>query len=88
LRQAKLGLSQEVHDAEMYCYGIGSEWRLCEEAHLNLAYRWFCRLSLEDVPAAAIYRNTGGRRNIPVFSNGCFCRSAAPKLASPTEGCS
>lgn len=21
---------------------------LCEEAHLNLAYRWFCRLSLED----------------------------------------
>jgi hypothetical protein len=31
-----------------YCYGIRSERRLCEEAHLNLAYRWFCRLSLED----------------------------------------
>ena len=31
-----------------YCYDIRSEWRLCEEAHLNLAYRWFCRLSLED----------------------------------------
>lgn len=24
------------------CYGIRSERRLCEEAHLNLAYRWFC----------------------------------------------
>ena len=24
-----------------YCYGIRSERRLCEEAHLNLAYRWF-----------------------------------------------
>ena len=31
-----------------YCYGIRSERRLCEEAHLNLAYRWFCRLSLQD----------------------------------------
>ena len=31
-----------------YCYGIRSERRLCEETHLNLAYRWFCRLSLED----------------------------------------
>jgi len=31
-----------------YCYGIRSERRLCEELHLNLAYRWFCRLSLED----------------------------------------
>lgn len=31
-----------------YCYGIRSERRLCEEVHLNLACRWFCRLSLED----------------------------------------
>jgi hypothetical protein len=27
-----------------YCMGIRSERRLCEEVHLNLAYRWFCRL--------------------------------------------
>jgi transposase len=26
-----------------YCVGIRSERRLCEEVHLNLAYRWFCR---------------------------------------------
>jgi transposase len=31
-----------------YSYGIRSERRLCEEVHLNLAYRWFCRLGLED----------------------------------------
>lgn len=31
-----------------YCYGIRSERRLCEEVSLNLAYRWFCRLDLDD----------------------------------------
>jgi len=31
-----------------YCYGIRSERRLCQEAALHLAYRWFCRLDLED----------------------------------------
>lgn len=29
-----------------YVMGIRSERRLCEEVHLNLAYRWFCRLDL------------------------------------------
>jgi len=34
-----------------YCFGIRSERRLCEEVHLNLAYRWFCRLGLDgEVP--------------------------------------
>jgi len=31
-----------------YCYGIRSERRLCEEVKLHLAYRWFCRLDLDD----------------------------------------
>ena len=31
-----------------YVMGIRSERRLCDEVHLNLAYRWFCRLGLED----------------------------------------
>ena len=31
-----------------YCYGIRSERKLCEEVELHLAYRWFCRLGLED----------------------------------------
>lgn len=46
-----------------YCYGIRSERRLCEEVHLNLAYRWFCRLSLEDaVPDHSTFsKNRHGR---------------------------
>jgi transposase len=31
-----------------YCYGIRSERKLCEEVRLHLAYRWFCRLDLDD----------------------------------------
>jgi len=31
-----------------YCYGIRFERKLCEEVELHLAYRWFCRLGLED----------------------------------------
>ncbi len=46
-----------------YCYGIRSERRLCEELHLNLAYRWFCRLGLEDaVPDHSTFsKNRHGR---------------------------
>ena len=36
-----------------YCLGIRSERRLCEEVHLNLAYRWFCRLGLDGKKGAA-----------------------------------
>jgi transposase len=31
-----------------YFYGISSDRGLCEEVGYNLAYRWFCRLNLED----------------------------------------
>lgn len=46
-----------------YCFGIRSERRLCEEAHLNLAYRWFCRLGLEDsIPDHSTFsKNRHGR---------------------------
>jgi len=30
-----------------YSFGIRSERKLCADVHLNLAYRWFCRLGLE-----------------------------------------
>jgi len=32
-----------------YCYGIRFERRLCQEVELHLAYRWFCRLDLNDL---------------------------------------
>src|ERR1700730_17570247 len=46
-----------------YCYGIRSERRLCEEVHLNLAYRWFCRFGLDgDVPDHSTFsKNRHGR---------------------------
>jgi len=46
-----------------YCFGIRSERRLCEEVHLNLAYRWFCRLDLSDhVPDHSTFsKNRHGR---------------------------
>ncbi len=31
-----------------YCMSIRSERRLCQEVKVNLAYRWFCGLGLED----------------------------------------
>ena len=46
-----------------YCFGIRSERRLCEEVHLNLAYRWFCRLRLDGaVPDHSTFsKNRHGR---------------------------
>jgi len=42
-----------------YCYGIRSERRLCDEVHLNLAYRWFCRLGFEGaVPDHSTFSGT------------------------------
>jgi transposase len=46
-----------------YCFGIRSERRLCEEVHLNLAYRWFCNLGLtSEVPDHSTFsKNRHGR---------------------------
>ena len=46
-----------------YLYGINGERRLCQEVHLNIAYRWFCDLSLEDkVPDHSTFsKNRHGR---------------------------
>src|SRR6266403_2933243 len=46
-----------------YCFGIRSERRLCEEVHLNLAYRWFCGLGLDgEVPDHSTFsKNRHGR---------------------------
>src|SRR6202047_430195 len=42
-----------------YSFGIRSERRLCEEVHLNLGYRWFCRLGLDgDVPDHSTFSKT------------------------------
>src|SRR6201998_1250132 len=46
-----------------YCLSIRAEPRLCGEVHLNLAYRWFCRLGLDGaVPDHSTFsKNRHGR---------------------------
>jgi transposase len=46
-----------------YCLGIRSERQLCYEVNLNLAYRWFCKLSIADtVPDHSTFsKNRHGR---------------------------
>jgi transposase len=67
----KVAMSMSSIDPELmmrmlivgYCMGIRSERRLCDEIHLNLAYRWFCRLGLDGkVPDHSTFsRNRHGR---------------------------
>ena len=50
-----------------YIMGIRSELQLCEEVHLNLAYRWYCRLDLGDrVPAINLLQEPPG--SLPVLN--------------------
>src|SRR5205823_14325809 len=44
-----------------YVFAIRSEWLICREVQVNLAYRWFCKLGIEDA--------------IPVRSRGAVDRS-------------
>ena len=54
-----------------YCFGIRSERRLGDEVHLNLAYRWFCRLGLDgDVPDHSTFSKN---------RHGCFRESDLPR---------
>jgi transposase len=37
-------------------FALRSERRLCSEVRVNLAYRWFCRLSVEDkIPDHSVF---------------------------------
>ena len=69
-----------------YCLGIRSERRLCEEVHLNLAYRWFCRLGLDgDVPDHSTFsKNRHGRFResdlLRTLFESVVCRCMAERL--------
>jgi transposase len=46
-----------------YCYGLRSERRLTQEVELHLAYRWFCRLDLDNkVPHHSTFSENGLHR--------------------------
>jgi transposase len=57
-----------------YCFGIRLERRLCDEVHLNLAYRWFCRLGLD----GDVSRSFDVFKEPPrTFSRTIFCASCS-----------
>jgi hypothetical protein len=59
-----------------YCFGVRSERRLCDEVHLNLAYRWFCRLGLDgDVPDHSTFPRTATAVSVRAIS---FANSLRP----------
>ena len=66
-----------------YCFGIRSERQLCDEVHLNLAYRWFCRLGLSDrIPdPATISMNRHGRFRVSELLSHLFEGTVARCIA-------
>ncbi len=64
-----------------YCFGIRSERRLCEEVHLNLAYRWFCRLDLNDrVPDHSTFSKNRPSRQIAAQSPAGQCMAVSVRV--------
>lgn len=52
-----------------YLYRIESDRQLCDEIQYNLAYRWFCKLNLEDkVPDHSSLTRIRDRLGLPVFN--------------------
>jgi len=71
-----------------YCFSIRSERRLCDEVHLNLAYRWFCRLGLEgQVPNHSTFsKNRHGRFRESDILRHIFERSVQTCMAAGLVG--
>jgi transposase len=54
-----------------YAFAIRSERLICREVQVNLAYRWFCKLGLEDViPGHSAFSRARTER----FRDGCVFR--------------
>ena len=65
-----------------YAFGIRSARRLCEEVHLNLKYRWFCRLDVTDLyPTTRSSRRTGTGGSAKAISSGICSRAWLPAVS-------
>ena len=61
-----------------YCFGIRSERKLCEEVGLHLAYRWFCRLDLDEkVP----HHSTFSENRLNRFRESTSCAISSSALS-------
>src|ERR1700683_760107 len=72
-----------------YCYGLRSERKLTQEVELHLAYRWFCRLDLDDKvpPHSTFSENRLHRfRESDIFRHIFECVVAACMAAGLVKG--
>jgi transposase len=62
-----------------YVFAIRSERALCREVQVNLAYRWFCGLSIEDkLPDHSAFSRAGNER----FRDGNIFRRVFERVVS------
>ena len=65
-----------------YAFGIRSERELCRDVAVNLAYRWFCGLSIEDhVPDHSAFSRARNER-FCAFS-GAFSNALSEPVLRP-----
>jgi len=57
-----------------YVFALRSERRLCSEVRVNLAYRWFCKLSVEDkIPEHSVFSRARHDPSVrAMFCGGCL----------------
>ena len=64
-----------------YAFGIRSERELCRDVAVNLAYRWFCGLSIEDkVPDHSVFLHVGA---MSAFVTATFSGTFSNALSGP-----
>src|SRR4029078_5950135 len=68
-----------------YVFAIRSERQICAEVQVNLAYRWFCRLSIEDkLPDHSVFSRASRARHERFRESEVF-RRVFPKLPLSTS---
>jgi transposase len=73
-----------------YVFAIRSERRICAEVQVNLAYRWFCRLGIEDtIPNHSAFSRARNERFRESYALRCvFERVVAACIAAGLVGVS
>jgi len=67
-----------------YAFGIRSERELCRDVTVNLAYRWFCGLSIEDkVPDHSVFHVRAMSAFVTVAFSGTFSNALSEPVLRP-----
>src|ERR1044071_347560 len=64
-----------------YVFAIRSERAICRDVQVNLAYRWFCGLSIDDkIPDHSVFSRARHERFRAICSGGCLSALLRPVL--------